>query len=143
MVIYMTNTKIDNSTTNNRPKQMRKLTKYEEIVCKSILAHDIYFTYYGENCDLRTVVNNIFNQEDFDGYGVFAKFINSAVYEKQTGVESNFLPTDMEKDIDTNVEKKFFTVNASMESEDSTEENIEKNKEEIEEEISTVDKEQD
>lgn len=89
----------------------RKLTKYEEVVCMSIIAHDVYFQYDGEHYNIRNIVRNIMEQQGFDGDAVFAKFITSAVYEKQGNREDvSFLPTDVEKEVDISVEKKFFTI---------------------------------
>ena len=97
------------ATVQNLPKK-RKLTKYEEVISRSLLANEIYFKYSGENCDIGTIMKEIVSKEDFDGYSVFGKFMTSAIYEKKNNPDMDFLPTDLAKEVDINAEKKFFTM---------------------------------
>lgn len=94
-------------TTHTPNFNSKKLTKYEEVVCKSILAYEMFFKNFlldTNVVDIRSIVNKMFEKEDFDGQEIIAQLIIKAIYESDSNKEIDFLPTDIEK----NVDSKFF-----------------------------------
>jgi hypothetical protein len=95
--------------------EKKKNSKYEEVIIKTILANEIFekdFFNDNENNNWRDVVNAMYNEKGFDGDAILARFVISGSFEHHKAYETcNFIPTNINNEIDENIDKKFILKN--------------------------------
>jgi hypothetical protein len=93
----------------------KKNSKYEEVIIKTILANKIIEGNFFNNIEMldwREKVNQMYEEEGFDGDSILAEFITNGIFEHHKDYEiSNFIPTNISSEIDENIEKKFISKN--------------------------------